>query len=136
MTEHSDEPTTESTVPAPPPPAVPAPQPYPAPGYPGYAAPYAFAPVPKQPWFNPAKRTSILVSAIVAAIVLLGGGVVIGAVATHHHDRRDSGFSFVGPGGGARIGPNGGGRPRGPRFNQNNNGPGQLPSPSTSSTTS
>lgn len=84
-------------------PVPPAAAPY-GPGYPT-PAPYPFVPVAKEPWFNPAKRTNILISAIVAGFVLLGGGIVIGLAA--HHDRRDRG-GFYGPVTVQPYGPGGG----------------------------
>ena len=120
------------------------PQPFP---YAATPAPYPFAPVVKEPWFNPAKRTTILASAVVAAVVLLGGGVLIGLAA--HHDRRDRpGITVYGPGGygrvivpGDKIAP--GFVVPGHKFPGNGQGhvkrqPGQVPSPSPSgsSTTS
>lgn len=108
-------------------------------------APYPFAPVVKEPWFNPAKRTTILITSIVAAIVLLGGGVLIG-LAAGHHDRRDRpGFTLYGPAGGRVIVPGNG---HGPRFvvpdkqfpgNGRDNHrvqPSLAPSPSSSAATS
>lgn len=85
-------------------PPVPPVQPYP----PAYAAPgpYPFAPVVKEPWFNPAKRTSILVASLVAGLLLLGGGFVVGIAAGDHHDRRDrGGVSVYGPMNGRGFGP-------------------------------
>ena len=107
-------------------------QPFPGQPYPpGFGAPYPFAPVPKEPWFNPAKKTTILVTSIVLAVVLLGSGFVIGAAAVHGHDRR--GVSVNGPyrgqvGAGVRprfqLGGQGGGKGAG---KLNRRGAGQLP---------
>ena len=145
----ADTAATEAIPPVPPPSAQPAPpvmpplMPY---GPPPWSA-QPFAPVVKEPWFNPAKRTSILVSAIVAGIVLLGGGVLIG-LSAGHHDRRDRpGFTMYGPAGGQVIVPGNGQRPRfvlpgnGPRKVHPGNGQGNpnqspVPSPSGSTTTS
>jgi hypothetical protein len=105
MTEPDEQPNTPADTPAAPQPPVPpasapstplplppfAGQPYP----PGYAA-QPFAPVLKEPWFNPAKRTTILVTSIVLALLLLGGGFIVGAVATHHRDH-GRGVSVYGP---------------------------------------
>ena len=109
-------PTAEQASVPPVTPAAAAPQHQLAPGQPfgaqpypqGYFAPYPFAPVAKEPWFNPAKRTTILITSIVLAVVLLGGGALIGAVASHHGDR-ERGVGFYGPlqvpRGGKIIGP-------------------------------
>jgi hypothetical protein len=119
-------------------------QPFP----PGYApgspfAPQPFAPVLKEPWFNPAKRTTILVTSIVLAVLLLGGGFIVGAVAANHHDR-GRGVSVYGPlvnrgqfgpGIGQRLRPNG--QLKGPANRQGNGQRQPAPNaPSPTGTTS
>lgn len=98
----SEGPPSDATVPAPPPFVPPPPfvgQPYP----PAYHAAYPFAPVVKEPWVNPAKRTAVLVTSVVLALLLLGGGFVLGAASTHHRDER--GFGPFGPQNAQRLGP-------------------------------
>jgi hypothetical protein len=123
---------TAAWMPGPQAPFAPGPpfvgQPYP----PAYPAPYPFAPVAKEPWFNPAKRTSIVIAAIVLALVLLGGGIVIGAASVNHRDRT---VVRYGPQDAQRVGPANGARARlgrpGAGFGHN----GQLaPVPSASAT--
>jgi hypothetical protein len=113
--ERAAAPDTETIASVPP---VDAPAAPPAPGpIPPFATPYVppptyqpFMPVFKEPWINPAKRTTLLVWGIVAALVLLGAGFVIGACTTHDgHGRivRQGGPVLQGPGYFNFTGPNG-----------------------------
>jgi hypothetical protein len=87
-----------------PPPPQPGYQPYPPHAY--GLPPGAFAPVPREPWFNPAHRTRIGLIAALLALVLLGAGFGIGygvAPGGGHHVERIGIFPgryAVGPDGG------------------------------------
>lgn len=83
---------TEPDEPTEQPPAIepePAPQAQPAGPAPQAAyQPYPFLPRYKEPWVNPAKRTTVAVVGAVLGLLLLGGGFVVGAAVAHHHDRQ------------------------------------------------
>jgi hypothetical protein len=105
-------------------------------GYPGYTYPPGyppayppvypgFAPVPRVPWVNPARRVQVVVTALILALVLLGGGLVIGYHAGRHrpvhsvHLRLGVGPNgnrvlpgYIGPRGALPRRPNVGGRMR------------------------
>lgn len=94
-TQSPDEPTTET--PAAPtatsqPVAAPLPAGPPAPPSPPPSAPVpvaAFAPVPREPWINPGRRTQVAGVGLIAALAMLGAGIGIGfAVSGNDHPDR------------------------------------------------
>jgi hypothetical protein len=88
-----DEPTTEAlAAPAAEPPAAPPPpasSPAPPPPVPPAVPPAAFAPVPREPWINPRRRTQVAGIGLVAALACIGAGIGIGFAASgdDHRDR-------------------------------------------------
>jgi hypothetical protein len=95
-----DQPTTEASAAspeephaAPPPPQAGPPAPPPPPPPP---APPAFAPVPREPWINPRRRTQVAGIGLVAALACLGAGIGIGwAASGDDHRDRPHGVMFV-----------------------------------------
>jgi hypothetical protein len=92
-----DQPTTEASAAspeephaAPPPPQAGPPAPPPPP------APPAFAPVPREPWINPRRRTQVAGIGLVTALACLGAGIGIGwAASGDDHRDRPHGVMFV-----------------------------------------
>lgn len=90
-----DDPTTEAPAASPeepqaaPPPHAgpPAPPPPPVP-------PAAFAPVPREPWINPRRRTQVAGIGLVAVLACLGAGIGIG-FAVSGDDHRDRPHDIV-----------------------------------------
>ena len=125
-------------APAPPPeaptPPPAAPEPPPAPGMFGPPPPgYAFAPVaraPRVPWVNPARRTQVVLTSLVAAAVIFFIGLAGGWAIHHDGSVGRAPFKY----GRAFPGPTGPGFPGfGPRFTPRS--PGTVPTPVPSKTT-
>jgi hypothetical protein len=135
-----EQPMSETAAAAAEPPAAPPPPPpAPPPPVPPAAAPAPFAPVPREPWVNPARRGQVVGLGLVAALAFLGAGIGIGFAVSggDHRDRPHNvvvvprfGYhpGMMGPHGNYGVWP----MPRGPY--DNGGSATETPSPAPSST--